>query len=93
MEGINFFNILGRRLLVVRSSRSIGVPLSLHKHPFSESSEVARKELAGTQQPRNTVISFGNTSSHTIPRPFSPSLWLVIFGTRDDADDLRDRVL
>jgi hypothetical protein len=48
MEGIIFFNILGRRLLVVRSSRSIGVPLSLHNHPFSKSSEVAREELAGT---------------------------------------------
>jgi hypothetical protein len=77
MEGINFFNILGRRLLVGRSSRSIGVPLSLHNHPFSESSDVAREELAGTQQPRNTAISFGNTSSHTISRPFSPSLGLV----------------
>jgi hypothetical protein len=73
MEGISFFNILGRRLLVVRSSRSIGVPLSLHNCPFSASSEVAREELAGTQQPWNTAISFGNTLSHTISRPFSPS--------------------
>jgi hypothetical protein len=93
MEGIIFFNILGRRLLVVRSSRSIGVPLSLHNHPFSKSSDVAREELAGTQQPRDTAISFGNTSSHTISRPFSPSLGLVIFGTRGGAGDLRDRVL